>query len=249
MFFKREKNSAISLLVILEKYDTNPVNHNIASSYDDELHTPGVLTQYLNQEIKFLDSILETNKGILTNSSQLYKEIATSLQFAEYDLENATNKFNEIQKKFKQADNDENLKSEFIASKNAVEKCQSRFKRMERLNNILQEIKKEELDKNICKTLKGNIKELKNIIDDISHLTKKATVIYQKYKNLWGKNREEIEKSLESSKHCIDKKEIEKFHKIISALEDLYHKLPQQYEFLDEFLNSMTCLSTPIRPN
>lgn len=48
-------------------------------------------------------------------------------------------------------------------------------------------------------------KNSKNIIDKISHLTKKANVIYEKYRDLWGENKENIEK-LESSKLSIEKK-------------------------------------------
>ncbi|AUH73800.1 hypothetical protein [Legionella sainthelensi] len=249
MFFKREKNPYVPVAVILEKYDTNPVNHNVASSYDNELHTPNVLTKYLNQEIKFLESILEANKGLLTEESTLSKEVATSLRFAEYDLERVTNNFNAVQTKFKKAKKDENLKSEQNATKIALAKCQNRWKRMENLNNILHEIKEEQLDKNICAQLKSNIKTLKNIIDKISHLTKKANVIYEKYRDLWGENKENIEKKLESSKLSIEKKDIKKFEVIISTLEDLYHKLPQQYQFLDEFLDSVSSVSAQIRPN
>ncbi|KTD54618.1 hypothetical protein Lsai_3440 [Legionella sainthelensi] len=249
MFFKREKNPNVPVAVILEKYDTNPVNHNVASSYDNELHTPKVLTKYLNQEIKFLESILEANKGLLTEESTLSKEVAASLRFAEYDLERVTNNFNAVQTKFKKAKKDENLKSEQNATKIALTKCQNRLKIMEKLNHILHEIKEDQLDKNICAQLKSNIKTLKNIIDEISHLTKKANVIYQKYSDLWGENEEQIEKKLESSKQSIEKKDIKKFEVIISTLEGLYHKLPQQYQFLDEFLDSVSSVSAQIRPN
>lgn len=89
MFFKREKYTPISFIAILEKYDNNPAHQNITSSYDEELHTPAVLTKYLSRDIKFLVAILEANKGHLAKDDELYKNITDALRFAEYDLERA----------------------------------------------------------------------------------------------------------------------------------------------------------------
>lgn len=248
MFFKSEKKLAAPFKVILAKYDTNPVNCNITSSYDDELHTPNVLTKYLNQEIKILQSILDANKGRLAKESPLYKEVVDSLRFAEYDLERASNNCNELKSKLKKDKKNENLNSELMASKKALEKCKSRFNRMEACNNILNSIQDAELDKNICKALKTNITYIKNIINEINYLSKKADEIYQKYREFWGENNEDFEKKLASSKHCIEKKELEKFDKIVKKLEALLHALPKQYQFLDEFLENYEKASAQIHP-
>ncbi|WP_454783278.1 hypothetical protein [Legionella sp. WA2022007384] len=249
MFFKSEKKLTAPFKVILAKYDTNPVNCNIASSYDDELHTPNVLTKYLHQEIKFLQSILEANKGMLTKESPCYKEVVDSLRFAEYDLERVSNNCNVIKSKLKKDKKNENLNSELKASKKALEKCKSRFYRMEACNNLLNSIKEGELDKTICKTLKTNITYIKNIINEINYLTKKADVIYQKYREFWGENNEDFEKKLASSKHFIEKKDLEKFDKIVIALETLFHTLPKQYQFLDEFLENCEKISARMHPH
>ncbi|HEL9667112.1 TPA: Dot/Icm T4SS effector Lem16, partial [Legionella pneumophila] len=133
MFFKREKNTPISFIAILEKYDINPVNLNIASSYDEELHTPAVLTKYLGRDIKFLVAILEANKGHLAKDGELYKNITDALRFAEYDLERAKNNLNSVHSKRKKIKNknDMNIESEWNAANHALKKCQTHFDRME----------------------------------------------------------------------------------------------------------------------
>ncbi|HHL3493350.1 TPA: hypothetical protein ACQ53F_002198 [Legionella pneumophila] len=242
MFFKREKNTSISFIAILEKYDNNPVNQNIASSYDEELHTPAVLTKYLIRDIKFLEAILEANKGHLSKNSGLYKNITDALRFAEYDLERAQNNWNSIHSKRKKTKNknDINLESEWNAANDALKKCQTHFDRMESFKNWLDETEEESLDKDTCKLLKSNIKTLQNLADEITNLTKKANLIYQKYNDFWGENQENIEEKLDSKGQKIDKKEIEKFEKITSSLVKLYHSLPAQHQFLDDFLQSVS---------
>lgn len=101
MFFKREKYTPIFFIAVLEKYDNNPAHQNITSSYDEELHTPAVLTKYLSRDIKFLVAILEANKSHLPKDGELYKDIAEALRFAKYDLERAQNNLNGIHSKRK----------------------------------------------------------------------------------------------------------------------------------------------------
>ncbi|HHU0082382.1 TPA: hypothetical protein ACT9NI_001841, partial [Legionella pneumophila] len=60
----------------------------------------------------------------------------------------------------------------------------------------------------------------------------------------WGENQENIEEKLDSKGQKIDKKEIEKFEKITSSLVKLYHSLPAQHQFLDNFLQTV-CLTMP----
>lgn len=125
---------------------------------------------------------------------------------------------------------------EWNAANDALKKCQTHFDRMESFKNWLDETEEGYLDKNRCKHLKSNIKILQNLADEIVNLTKKANLIYQKYKDFWGENQENIEEKLDSKGQKIDKKEIEKFEKITSSLLKLYHSLPAQHQFLDEFL-------------
>lgn len=115
---------------------------------------------------------------------------------------------------------------------------------MESFKNWLDETEEEYWDKDTCKLLKSNIKTLQNLADEITHLTKKANLIYQKYKDFWGENQENIEEKLDSKGQKIDKKEIEKFEKITSSLVKLYHSLPAQHQFLDNFLQTV-CLTMP----
>ncbi|CZG05956.1 TPA: hypothetical protein ACT9LS_002170 [Legionella pneumophila] len=246
MFFKREKYTPIFFIAVLEKYDNNPAHQNITSSYDEELHTPAVLTKYLSRDIKFLVAILEANKSHLPKDGELYKDIAEALRFAKYDLERAQNNLNGIHSKRKKAKNkkDINLESEWNAANDALQKCQTHFDRMESFKNWLDETEEEYLDKDTCKLLKSNIKTLQNLADKITHLTKKANLIYQKYKDFWGENQENIEEKLDSKVQKIDKKEIEKFEKITSSLVKLYHSLPVQHQFLDNFLQTV-CLAMP----
>lgn len=177
MFFKREKYTATSFIAILEKYDNNPVNQNIASSYDEELHTPAVLTKYLSRDIKFLVAILEANKGHFAKDGELYKNITDALRFAEYDLERAQNNLNSLYSKRKKTKNknDINLESEWNAANDALKQCQTHFHRMQSFKNWLDETEEEYLDKDICKHLKSNIKILQNLADEIANLTKKQT--------------------------------------------------------------------------
>ncbi|HAU0160521.1 TPA: hypothetical protein JBE91_14640, partial [Legionella pneumophila] len=66
------------------------------------------------------------------------------------------------------------------------------------------------------------------------------------YKDFWGENQENIEEKLDSKVQKIDKKEIEKFEKITSSLVKLYHSLPVQHQFLDDFLqNAYLTMSKP----
>lgn len=139
-----------------------------------------------------------------------------------------------------------NIESEWNAANDALQKCQTYFDRMESFKNWLDETEEEYLDKDTCKLLKSNIKTLQNLADKITHLTKKANLIYQKYKDFWGENQENIEEKLDSKVQKIDKKEIEKFEKITSSLVKLYHSLPVQHQFLDDFLqNAYLTMSKP----
>jgi hypothetical protein len=238
--FKRDKNIHLSPGEILQKHDRteNPFIANIDSNYDKELYSPLVLAQFLKRDARFLEAILQANKGKLTEESPLYKEITSSLEMAKYDFNSAKKNLTASKAKQKnlKAKKDVNIEAELKVAERALPECQENYARMHSLKTYLDEIEKDSLPKDTCKHLEGIIKSLGNQSAELTDLARKGDLINKKYRHLWGENKENMERKLEAKEQKIDNKEIVQYEKMIARLDKLLKTLPERHEFLDEHL-------------